>query len=808
MERFPFDLGNGTVCHAANTCYCEGWLHSRGTDLEKRAAQTLQWVTFGISVATLLWYAFQGWRATCGWEEVYVAIIETLKSIMEAFYEFDTPAMLYLSTGVPVVWLRYGEWLLTCPVLLIHLSNLTGLNNDYSVRTMALLISDVGCIVWGATAAMCRGYLRLIFFLIACVYGAYTFFHAGKVYIEAYHVVPKGLCRRLVISMACLYFCSWGMFPVLFAVGPEGLGHISLYGSSIGHCILDLFSKNVWGILGNALRVKIHQHIMLYGDIRKRQTIMIAGQEVEIETFAAEDGDDDGSGGNHSSKVVIKVRSRASTDMPAITKVEIPTYSGRASVEGSKPMRRVSVGGFGAASARVSTETVGVTKVVPRISFGASSPASCSDRAAAVATFATFAADDAADDLEPGRVVLAVPDAAMVDVFEEQFSQLPVPYEVVPTYTVDDTLRAASQPGCNFVLMHPDFLRDRGPTGLLPRLRAAGNRAAAFGWSPKGPARSLIEDSSLDGWLEGPAFGRAINAASLHLLVLKMQQARPRNPGMQPTGEGGTGSGDQPRTPALGSGRASLTNNFMPSVRSGLAGTASGSNSSSSGSARVLATHAAAASAAGGLSPTAGGTMSADPARPSGATSIRIMGGGMAPEGGGNLPTRLSGQGRMALGSGTGSARLTGQGSGGGAGGSSILLAAAGGGGGSGVNMVVAASGVGGKDGDAGDAGLTGLGSACFPQQQQTSGEEADILTSLSAPQLQEATQLSPRPGSRLSNNPLFGTLSSPRNSRDGLSVTASRPLSPVEPAPAVTPAVNADDGPCIVSAFNVDDGA
>ncbi len=39
-------------------------------------------------------------------------------------------------------------------VILIHLSNLTGLKNNYSKRTMMLLMSDLGTIVMGITAAL------------------------------------------------------------------------------------------------------------------------------------------------------------------------------------------------------------------------------------------------------------------------------------------------------------------------------------------------------------------------------------------------------------------------------------------------------------------------------------------------------------------------------------------------------------------------------------------------------------------------------------------------------------------------------
>jgi hypothetical protein len=42
------------------------------------------------------------------------------------WHETESPATLYLSTGNQALWLRYAEWLLSCPVILIHLSNLTG----------------------------------------------------------------------------------------------------------------------------------------------------------------------------------------------------------------------------------------------------------------------------------------------------------------------------------------------------------------------------------------------------------------------------------------------------------------------------------------------------------------------------------------------------------------------------------------------------------------------------------------------------------------------------------------------------------
>nr|BDS00526.1 light-activated cation selective ion channel [synthetic construct] len=292
QTSYTLENNGSVICMPRGQCYCEGWLRSRGTSIEKTIAITLQWVVFALSVACLGWYAYQAWRATCGWEEVYVALIEMMKSIIEAFHEFDEPAVIYSSNGNKTVWLRYAEWLLTCPVILIHLSNLTGLKDDYSKRTMGLLVSDVGCIVWGATSAMCTGWTKILFFLISLSYGMYTYFHAAKVYIEAFHTVPKGRPRTVVRIMAWLFFLSWGMFPVLFVVGPEGFGVLSVYGSAIGHSILDLIAKNMWGVLGNYLRVKIHEHILLYGDIRKKTKINVAGEEMEVETMVDQEDEE------------------------------------------------------------------------------------------------------------------------------------------------------------------------------------------------------------------------------------------------------------------------------------------------------------------------------------------------------------------------------------------------------------------------------------------------------------------------------------------------------------------------------------
>ncbi len=42
-----------------------------------------------------------------------------IKVVLEIFFETKTPCTVTQINGVRTLWLRYGEWLLTCPVRLL-----------------------------------------------------------------------------------------------------------------------------------------------------------------------------------------------------------------------------------------------------------------------------------------------------------------------------------------------------------------------------------------------------------------------------------------------------------------------------------------------------------------------------------------------------------------------------------------------------------------------------------------------------------------------------------------------------------------
>lgn len=224
---------------------------------EEIAARAFQWVCFMLSLFLLLFYSWQYKLGTCGWEVIYVNINECIKYVIEIWYIHWTPASLIFAAGNAAEWLRYAEWLLTCPIILIALSRVGTAEGSYSKRTMRLLTSDQGTIVMGVTAAFATGFTKLAFFIAGLAYGANTFYTAGLVYLEAWRNVPDD-CKDIVKYMAICWFSSWLMFPILFVLGPEGLYHITYSGSVIGHSIADVLSKNIWAIFEWWLEFNIH----------------------------------------------------------------------------------------------------------------------------------------------------------------------------------------------------------------------------------------------------------------------------------------------------------------------------------------------------------------------------------------------------------------------------------------------------------------------------------------------------------------------------------------------------------------------
>lgn len=168
------ELGEGCPAEA---CVIAGHLEF-GALWEQNFAIGLVWFTLISSLMLWVYYTWATFQATCGWEEFYVVNMESmhlhllawtanfarfnlclsifewvrsdsandkqskllsehsehtcvaslavllvmclsgvaLKVLIELKLEFESPAMIYQVNGQTAPWIRYAEWLLTCPV--------------------------------------------------------------------------------------------------------------------------------------------------------------------------------------------------------------------------------------------------------------------------------------------------------------------------------------------------------------------------------------------------------------------------------------------------------------------------------------------------------------------------------------------------------------------------------------------------------------------------------------------------------------------------------------------------------------------
>ncbi|KAG2434578.1 hypothetical protein HYH02_012242 [Chlamydomonas schloesseri] len=498
-------------------------------------AYVTNWIAFAISIVVLAWYAYEALHSACGWEEVYVCVIETFNVTFEIFAEFEEPLTVYLSSGMRVPFLRYTEWLLSCPVILIHLSNLSGLSDGYNKRTMLLLVTLIGCLVTGVYSAMCYyGWIKWAMYTVSCIYCAFVYWYSAKVYVETYHMVPKGRARTVVLVMASIFFTTWGIvYPLLFALGPEGLNAISFHLSNFLHCIADLFSKLLWGALGHQLRIIIHKHILQYGDIRKKTKVGFGTDEMEVATM--------------------------------IEPEEADETAERLPVE--KYLRRPS---FARIRNQLKQQGKDIYPDLDRDSMYGSNSSYTGGR------YLDFADPDFPDDnytpipffagggdlglqaaaaagspqLAPGRIVLVVPETArwMVEFMRHGLSALPAPFEIIPTIgggaVMQLTQMGTTAPGgLEAVLMHSYYAR----TGLVSKLRMRGVHVVIFGYSPSAPDAAEVQAAGADQLCEGYSMAPGSNGLKQLISALANFQAQA---GKLPDG----GSGGAGRTGGAAAG--------------------------------------------------------------------------------------------------------------------------------------------------------------------------------------------------------------------------------------------------------------
>lgn len=196
-------------------------------------------------------YGFQRYRGRCGWEVLYVSFVTPIGYILNMTVPRQY-SELRLENGQVFYWFRYAGWLATCPIMLELLCRIVVPRKPSTDMLMKVLILDIMLIICGITSALQKDLVfKFVFFsfggiLNLLIYG--LIFRVWSISNDSRRGIPKNQAsyRRNVMILT---FITWTCFPVLFLLGPETFGVISVEYSIVGHVLGDLLSKNLYSFL-------------------------------------------------------------------------------------------------------------------------------------------------------------------------------------------------------------------------------------------------------------------------------------------------------------------------------------------------------------------------------------------------------------------------------------------------------------------------------------------------------------------------------------------------------------------------------
>jgi len=238
--------------------------------LQSSSQQTWLWIgTIGMALGAVVIYALGGKGSQHHRvASVFVCAIAACMYLLMAFGQGDvivtqdnlffTPdGVVDVETASLVYWARYLDWVFTTPLLLIGLLTL-GLRavsgSGEAVRDRLGLIAgvigaDVLMIITGLFGALSmNSQHKYIWFAISC-----GFFLAvlAAVWgpVRAAAVEQGGSTAALYTKLAGILTVLWFIYPILWLLGTEGTGTISLDLEVIVFTIIDLTAKVGFGIL-------------------------------------------------------------------------------------------------------------------------------------------------------------------------------------------------------------------------------------------------------------------------------------------------------------------------------------------------------------------------------------------------------------------------------------------------------------------------------------------------------------------------------------------------------------------------------
>lgn len=149
------------------------------------------------------------------------------------------------SEDVLIMWGRYLTWALSTPMILIALGLLAGTN---LTKLFTAVVMDIGMCITGLAAALTTSslLLRWFWYLISCA------FFVAVIYILLVEW-PKDAraagTAEIFGTLKTLTVTLWLAYPIIWAVGSEGLAVLGTTSTSWAYSLLDVGAKYIFAFL-------------------------------------------------------------------------------------------------------------------------------------------------------------------------------------------------------------------------------------------------------------------------------------------------------------------------------------------------------------------------------------------------------------------------------------------------------------------------------------------------------------------------------------------------------------------------------
>ena len=245
---------------------------SSSSESLKLINNVLNYVSLAGFAILFAFFVTQYRQKRCKWEVIFVVGTSFLFSGTYHIFGSHVPARFVIAgmeEGRSVPWARFAGYLVSCPVLLLHLSNLRGEANYDTFRAMQLVGLFQCVTLCGMTAAMCvEDTPKACFHLLGGCFAIVLFWRVRGLFVKALADFPEQARGHLYLLMFC-FLGGWGGFGLTFHLGPEGWGLIDPALHDIIVRLLDILTKHVYASVGWSLRWRVLYPLAQMGVIQE-----------------------------------------------------------------------------------------------------------------------------------------------------------------------------------------------------------------------------------------------------------------------------------------------------------------------------------------------------------------------------------------------------------------------------------------------------------------------------------------------------------------------------------------------------------